>query len=200
MSTRAAIAFKTEEGWSGVYSHWDGYPTSLGARIWDTIMKEFILNKGEIGIANDGSRSLQSFVDVYIKGHRGGWSSFPETCYCHDPEFVMRDGDKTQEEFMDQDHSDPLFIEWVYIIDPDMKTLTVLTHGRSKGLEHNKVVDKKTGEVRKWDSPKYAHYPVVVLSLNPDIAEPNWEAIEKKGGEISEQMSKKFETRYGRSI
>jgi hypothetical protein len=76
---------------------------------------------------------------------------------------------------------DPLFIEWVYVIDPEERTITVL---RSQS-------DKKTrGEVREepilrddgyWDYGHCAFRHVEVAKFNVDGAEPNWEKIEKKG-------------------
>ena len=155
-------------------------------------MQQFILNKGKPGITNDGSRALQGFVDIYIKGHRGGWSAFPTECYCHDPDFVMRDGDRSNEPFLTDKAADPLFIEWVYVIDIENKKLIIYTHGRAKGETEEKVLDRKTKEVRKWSSPNYTHYLVCELDINPDTKEPDWEAIEKTGSDISNKMYEKY--------
>lgn len=182
MSTRSCLAYKTgEEKWSGVYCHSDGYPTNRGKQVWEILMKDFILNRGVLGVANSGKTSLQSFVDIYIKGHIGGWSSFPEVCYCHSPEFVQRDG--LQENTVTSDNPDALFIEWVYVIDVENKKLEIYKGGRAKGMH-----EEKSDDGRKWKSPNYTHYLVVSLDISPDLPEPDWEKIEKQGSEIGNKM------------
>jgi DNA-directed RNA polymerase subunit RPC12/RpoP len=76
---------------------------------------------------------------------------------------------------------DPLFIIWVYVIDPEERTMTVL---RSQS-------DKKTkGEIREepilrddgyWDYGHCAFRHVEVAKFSVDGPEPNWEKIEKTG-------------------
>ena len=41
MSTRGAIAWKTDWGWEGVFNRYDSYPSGLGAEIWNAIHGEF---------------------------------------------------------------------------------------------------------------------------------------------------------------
>ncbi len=185
MSTRSLLAYKTQTGFEGCYCHWDGYPTNRGKQIWEIIMQQFILNKGKIGVVNDGSTALQSFVDIYIKGHRGGWSAFPTECYCHSAEFVMRDG--VHDNWETNKDTDPLFIEWVYVIAIENKKLIIYTGGRARG-EHKEENIK--GE--KYTSPNYKHYIVCELDINPDEKEPDWESIERKGSDISNEMYLKF--------
>lgn len=187
MSTRSCLAYKTKTGWQGTYCHWDGYPTNRGKQIWEILMQQFILNRGKLGIANKGNTALQAFVDIYIKGHKGGWSAFPTECYCHSPEFVMRDGIRDWT-FQTDKTADPLFIEWVYVIDIENKKLIIYTGARAKGEHTDKAVDG-----RSWKSLNYKHYIVCELDINPDAKEPNWEAIEKKGSDISNQMYDKFD-------
>lgn len=158
MATRAIISYKKEKGWEGVYSHWDGYPTNLGKQIWDILHTKFIGNKGVADVANDGAphKAIRAFVDIYINGHKGGWSSFPETCYCHDPNFVLRDGE--QENKLSDKDNDPLYIEWVYIVDPITATMEILEA-------------VKVGE-------NYEHKSTAIIDLLGK--EPDWEAIEKR--------------------
>jgi len=188
MSTRSCIAEKTKTGFKGVYCHFDGYPTCRGKEIWDILMKKFILNKGVIGVSNDGTRALRSFVDIYIKGHRGGWSNFPESCYCHTPDFVMRDG--VPDGTMNEKTADALFIEWVYAIDVEKKTLTIYVQGRAKGETKEKGVNGN-----EWNSPNYAHCFVCELDINPDSKEPNWEKVEADGAKVSKDMSELYSTK-----
>jgi len=189
MSTRSCLAYKTKEGWEGTYCHWDGYPTNRGVQIWDILMKEFILNKGKPGVSNDGNitKALQAFVNIYINGHKGGWSSFPDECYCHSPEFVMRDG--VEDDEMETDKTaDALFIEWVYVIDAEDKKLLIYIGGRAEGSHKN----TSANGIGEWKSLNYKHYLVESIDLNPDVKEPDWEDIESKGGKIREEMSEKF--------
>ena len=185
MSTRSALAYKTKEGWEGVYCHWDGYPTNRGKQIWEILMQKFVLNKGKIGVSNDGSTALQSFVDVYIKGHKGGWSVFPDECYCHSPEFMMRDG--VHDNWETDKTVNALFIEWVYVIDIENKKLFIYTGARAEG-EH----EEKASNGRKWKSPNYQHYLVCEIEINPDAKEPNWDFVEATGAKISNEMYKKY--------
>lgn len=193
MSTRSCLAYKTKDGWSGTYCHWDGYPTNRGKQIWEILMRDFVLNRGKLGVANKGDTALKAFVEIYIKGHKGGWSAFPKECYCHSAEFVMRDGAKNDAPLMTNKTVDPLFIEWVYVIDIENKKLIIYTGVRAEGEHEESVTDKKTKEIRKWESPNYKHYLVCEVDINPDAKEPDWEAIEKKGNDISNEMSDKYE-------
>jgi hypothetical protein len=56
---------------------------------------------------------------------------FGKVCYCHDAAFVMRDG--VPDSRLTSDNPDSLFIEYVYILDPEPATMTVLAHrGQSR--------------------------------------------------------------------
>lgn len=189
MSTRSALAYlvakdKTD-GWKGVYCHWDGYPTVRGKEIWDVLHTKFIGNKGKVGVQNKGDKkkAIQAFIDIYITGHKGGYSSFPDNCYCHDPEFVMRDG--VRDERLTSDNPDPLFIEWVYVIDPKRAKMRIFGHD-SNPKEKGGTVKGGAPTLLKngyWDYGhcQYKHKLVVEIDLLGK--EPDWEAIQKKGGE-----------------
>ena len=134
MSTNAIIAQAAEspeESWRGVYCHWDGYPTALGAKIWALLHTRFRLNAS---ISEDGRPvnprvAVRAFCSITISGHPGGWSSFDSLCYCHDEYFVMRDGMK---DFTMGPENVGSNIEWIYILDPQTLTLTV----QALRLEH----------------------------------------------------------------
>jgi hypothetical protein len=71
MSTRSVIARKTKSGFKGVYHHWDGYPSGLGATLFEVRNKVF---------GGDTARMLRYLIDQ----HPAGWSTintdwqFPE--------------------------------------------------------------------------------------------------------------------------
>ncbi|MBZ5722936.1 MAG: hypothetical protein LAO03_21555 [Acidobacteriia bacterium] len=63
MSTRACIARKTgPTTFQGVYHHWDGYPTALGATLWSLYHGHF-------------KRDLEKMLSLLIDEHPAGWST-----------------------------------------------------------------------------------------------------------------------------
>lgn len=189
MSTRASIAYKTPTGWTGVYSHYDGYPSGLGKNIWDVIQKKFINNRGDAGISNrvSASKAIQAFIDVYIKGHRGGWSVFDSTCYCHSPEFVLRDG--ARDATIDEKENDPLYIEYVYILDPEKEEMTILTsfdagsERKDTGAppEEGPIGKNEWGVIHEYGHCAYGHRLLGVVKLTQAL-EPDWNALEGLDG------------------
>lgn len=154
MSTRSILAYSKGKSWEGIYCHWDGYPTNRGKQIWEILHRDFIGNAGEIGIANkkDPHNAVKAFIQIYIKGHSGGWSSFPEGCYCHDAGFVMRDGVTSHIE--KPKHLKDTWCEWLYVVDPVKLTLTIFSVYKDK-----------------WETP--------VVTVDLMGKEPDWKTIEK---------------------
>ena len=187
MSTRSVIACGTPKEWQGVYSHFDGYPEGVGAAVWDVLMKEFVLNPGSADFANDGSTAVQAFVDIYIKGHSGGWLVFPDECYCHSPDFVMRYG--VNDFPMTKAGAEAFFIEWVYIVDVEAKKLHILVGARARGCT---TETNRAGE--SWEQENYKHYLVESCDIDADIAPPDWKTIDKKGNAIRKKRSKMYES------
>lgn len=152
MSTRSCIAEPVGDGWKGVYAHWDGYPACQGPRIWEDLTGRFQGNVPE-------------FLKQQVHGHPGGWSQFPKTCYCHDPQrereppmiITSEDGDESA-----------LWIEWVYVLGP--RALTIF---KSVPLERRAAYDYRYG----WQ---------VVCSL-PYDATPDWEAVQEQGEALSRE-------------
>jgi hypothetical protein len=129
MSTRGCIARVTGEGqFTGVYHHWDGYPTQLGKTLWDILRGHF---------AGDLEKMLHFLIDE----HPAGWSTingadftkragFQEIkygktrprrngplCYCH--------GDRHEEaSLVDQDTDAGM--EWAYVFDAEKRVMYVL--------------------------------------------------------------------------
>lgn len=163
MSTRAYIATKrnisntdkiNDFRWRGVYNHFDGYPDGLGKAIWDRVQEYAAGGRKMTDVLN-------AFVDIEINGHTSGWSSFASrVCYCHDPYFVMRDGVNHKKATDTNKDIDPLFIEWVYIIDPKKESMDVL-----KSIE-------KDG--------KYIH--VYIKTIEFTEKEPNWKELNEMTG------------------
>jgi hypothetical protein len=188
MATRGAIAYKEGDGWIGIYQHWDSYPRHLGKEIWRVLHEKFIGQRGRPGVQNSGDvkNALKSFIEIYIKGHPSGWSIFDEECFCHSPEFVMRDG--VSESKITSKENDPLFIEYVYIIAPEDEAMYILA---------NKSISDKSGKVLKepvalpekaneWGNAfnyghcAYRHELIAKIDLRPEALEPDWEKIENR--------------------
>lgn len=179
MSTRACVAYKTEDGWKGVYSHFDGYPMGLGKKIWDILHAKFIGNTGKTGVENTGDvkSAIQSFIEIYINGHRGGWSAFGEVCYCHDPAFVMRDG--VHESVVTSNNPDPLFMEYVYILNPEDATMIILAHrGKEKHGPPRKEPERLPDGTVDYGHCVYWHEEIGTVNLASQWTEPDWEKLQ----------------------
>ena len=65
MSTRSVIARKKDQGFAGVYHHWDGYPSGVGATLW-RIYREYF------------DCDTDAMLRVLIDAHPAGWSTINE--------------------------------------------------------------------------------------------------------------------------
>lgn len=79
---------------------------------------------------------------------------------------------------MTNDNADPLFIEWVYVVDPERQVLEVLANRRAKGTY---TLTNWRGE--SYQEPNYEHYLLATYSIDGD--EPKWQELEDKANEIS---------------
>jgi hypothetical protein len=105
MSTRSVIAIPDESGWKGRYVHWDGYPRARGPMI-----EEYVAAHGYAG-----------YLELLDSSPRG-MSAFPS----RDQDFAVEryeDGASGWITGCDASCStcDPLFLEWVYVVHPDLQ-------------------------------------------------------------------------------
>ena len=124
MSTRSIIARKTEEGFAGVYHHWDGYPVGLGQTLYR--MYKHV-------------PELNTLTKLLIDEHPAGWSSIngvdwsqpigyvtgiddnnAPQCFCH--------GDRS--ETVDQPYTDQTDCgaEFAYAFESSIEDETDLLH------------------------------------------------------------------------
>lgn len=83
------------------------------------------------------------------------------------------------------DNADPLFIEWVYALDPVSKTMSIfsgISVPKLNGGQHGTFIEASTiqrldGTIEKTPAYYYVHKLVAVVKL--DGEEPNWEDIEE---------------------
>lgn len=207
MSTRGVIGVKTPTGWRGLYNHSDSYPEWLGKRIFgllsDMSMEAYYTSEGGLMPKEKKKETMQAilryFVKRYIDGHPAGWHSFPNMCYCHDrpeifgipPEQVSRD------DTMTSDNPDPLSIEWIYLVDPEEMTLTILTAAhadyKEMGAPSPKAyADEKPYKDGWWEYPTICfckHFVTKVINLYEYnatwqswefVREPDWKKVRKE--------------------
>jgi hypothetical protein len=181
MSTRGAIARVYFDGWRGVYQHSDSYPTYLGQELWHQLWGKY-------------NGAVKEMLIDAIDLHPGGWSSYPEVCYCHDPHFSERDGSSAKDSpyyrkdgpkgTLTSKSCDPLFIEWVYVFAPDRRFLTIFFNTTVKKLvpgQHGQFIQTSRtrhmdGRIEVESSHYYVHRPFQVYSL--DGPEPDWKGID----------------------
>lgn len=150
MSTRSLIGYKDGDDIKAVYHHWDGYPTGVGHTIQKLVHGLWhpeIEDGGDYTVTINGVKTMdiggvkytpenavKAFCRIYVDGHPDGWSVLPDKCHCHDPQFVIRDGEHARRTLIASDGIDSLFHEWLYIIDRDACTMEVWASGTSKGF------------------------------------------------------------------
>ena len=201
MSTRGVVAVRREDGgWSGVYNNSDSYPTELGKEVWRHFRAA--LDNGRLHDAclelvqyDDWCNYLSGGVcpycgkaglgqphsirgDVYMAGVEG--SSYP------DPEAKGHSHGELGAKITSEEN-DPLFHEWVYVVDPFKQTIEVLASVREPG-EHEEGPNR-IGEM--WMDPNYGFATVHTLTLYG--VEPTWEYLERAGELIKEAARQRVE-------
>lgn len=149
LSTNSAIARPRGDGWEGIYCHWSGEPTTRGRQVWELVHAKF-----------DGNG--EAFLKEYLDKHPFGWSSFPKSCYCHDPKLAAPDNAPMPVTSADERTTRPLFIEWVYIVAP--RVMTIL-----------KGIPLPGANEYTW---------VFVQQVEFSDVDPDWAAIKKHGEDI----------------
>lgn len=214
MSTRGCVAVKTEEGWRGIYNHYDSYPTGLGRELWEELEEvdsnDFSENLIEFTdwreYLNDGvckycgKKGLGQLVSISAKitGFDRDYDEdsslgideeikekIEETGY-PDPEAEYHehtlDGDITvEDQQITHREPDPLFVEWVYVVDPEQEKMIILTH---KSVEREPGQEPYEGDGYEEIEPGvfdyghciYKHVKLAEVPLNGE--EPNWQTIE----------------------
>ena len=179
MSTRAAIARLTGVSpvrWTGRYHHWDGYPSGLGATLWQLYHGHF-------------KRDLDQMLRVLLDEHPAGWSSIHATdfdqqpgfaepfssatppaerpnCYCH--------GDRAEAAWeLTQENAAGSGCEWAYAFTrgskPEYDAMLILSSYQPTG-------QKMIGYFGQGD-PDSIWAVVAVIGLHGP--EPDWEALNR---------------------
>jgi len=198
MGTRAIIARKTEQGehkWEGRYHHCDGYPTGLGAMLWE-------LYHGNMGRE---FTDLDEMMATLIDDHPAGWSTISGD-WNYDPRWT--DGvDRCLicgKKYMWKDEGDT---KYTYHGDVSGHPFTTppqcYCHGERNedgrlftpdnfpiiGIEYIYIIDPETGEVEIKDAYGKGH-DLGTVNLDAED-EPDWEAIE--AGEYEQKRDPKHD-------
>lgn len=175
MSTRGCVAKKNGEGWEGVYNHFDSY--QLHQDVWNEIKAR----KAE------GMTTKEAILDVIklIEDNPQGFSAFPDSPYDKDRDGNMVITDKSP---------DPLFMEYVVILDPEAETMEVLgnkiAHAESvpefdrtsgiRMLKHNRRY-KYVGYLWYYGHCVCWHRHLLTVDLNadelPSLREPEYREL-----------------------
>ena len=205
MGTRGCVAIARGDGWQGVYNHWDSYPNGLGKDLWAHLQgKDLEEFAKELLSYGDWREYLNGGVCEYCGKKTGQPHSIsgvifdrrPDKTHCPevqanldrtgfpDPEAKYHEHGEGAVDQMTDQTADPLFIEWVYVLEPESGLITVFGNGETAEL--------KPGQHGSWSNPmkmqeldgtvkQYGgHYWVHVLADQFSVhgPEPDWGRIE----------------------
>ena len=100
------------------------------------------------------------------------------------------DGVKEDIELSEKEKN-PLFIEWIYVINPEKKIISILVSVRKKGTH------KERGVEGEYEAPNYEHELIDTYKLTDPP--PNWEQVEKLGNVMKDFADQKYEIRKMRA-
>ena len=227
MSTRGCVAIGKEEGFCGLYNHFDSYPTGLGQEVWKELQKlkkKRTLDQfpqrllafddwrnylgggvcpycGKKGLGQACSIGKVSIREEFktkkqmrehlnnFSGWKGKEKELEETINEEweirnnikrtgfpDPESKHHGHGELTDKITSED-SDPLFIEWVYVVKVKKHQMDILCSVMDAGTHKEKIGNGST-----YNAPNYKHVLVTTIDLNGK--EPNWEEIEKKRAKL----------------
>lgn len=189
MSTRGAVGIGNKKKWRAVYNHWDSYPTGLGKEVWKRIKKVGLKNfSSELLKYRDWREYLNEGIceycgkkvgqphsigsEIFMAKKKPGY--YPDTEIKHHKHSKSGKGDQITTE-----DADPLFIEWIYIIEVKKRMFHVFMN---KSDEFTKGAIREKPFIRKDGFTDYGHcaYKHTLFgSYDIDGDEPKWEEIDR---------------------
>jgi hypothetical protein len=205
MGTRGCVAIARGDGWQGVYNHWDSYPRELGKELWRHLQgKDLKQFAKELLSYGDWREYLAGGVCEYCGKKAGQPHSIsgvildlgPDSPFCpevqgnldrtgyRDPEAKHHEHGEGVSDQMTEQNSDPLFIEWVYVLAPGSGCITVFAHDTVSELkpgQHGTRSEPCTmrnldGTEEHFGGEYYVH--VVVGQFSVHGPEPDWERVQ----------------------
>ena len=202
MSTRGCVAIARGDGWQGVYNHSDSYPIGLGKKLWGHLqgkdLKQFAkellsygdwreyLNGGVCEYCGKKAGQPHSISGVIFMGEPFSpeiQRNLDRTGY-RDPKAKYHEHGEGETDQMTDQTADPLFIEWVYVLDPGSGLVTVFGNGTAAELmpgQHGTWsnpmgMQELDGTVKQFGGHYWVH--VLVSQFSVHGPEPDWERIE----------------------
>jgi hypothetical protein len=126
MSTRSVVAIPQGDGWKGRYVHSDGYPDHMLPTLLDIIQRKGVDRAVDVLINwNPGWSFIGTYEGMtnYLGENRAHFVSDYGLAYSRK--------EQSMDEWYTDQNSDPLWIEFVYIIGP--KSITVLESAKAEG-------------------------------------------------------------------
>jgi hypothetical protein len=148
---RGCVAVGTIDKWTGVYNKAGSLPSRLGRDSWDILHNIY---KGNVN----------KFTEELLEYER--WDDFVEK------------KTKMSHEHISSEDPNPLFIEWVYVYNPDEKTFAILATN-FKEASRNPQVTVEVGKDGFYDYGNVKCKHDLLMLFDIDGKEPDWEAIEK---------------------
>jgi len=210
MSTRGCVAVGTIEEWTGLYNHANSNPLNLGKEVWAEINEKYKgdLAKFCKDIMNyDDWRNFKANGVCKFCGFRGNGQ--PTAIHSHiyhfdhpneeegykkvddkikmnidstgfpDPDCKYHEHKKLTSK-VTSENPDPLFIEWIYLLNPKDATISILSRRKDKDFVPGDCKEKYVKD--KDGYYNYGHCRAkhgLVILLNVGGKEPDWEAIQK---------------------
>jgi len=166
MGTRSVLAIIEGDGFKGRYCHWDGYPESMGARLWQSY--------------REVENNADALIEYAVKPSQDGrWSSFvPPSEVAETEEKYGTHGTATWRDETDcgfiHSTGDDWGTEWAYVIGDLALTVFERRFGKPNGdLGHG------TGMFGMGASDtEVGGYWALVGTYYWDESEPNWELVQ----------------------
>lgn len=188
MGTRGCVAVGTPDRWIGCYNHFDSYPTGLGADVWaewkeNPNLPEDLLKFGDWreylngGICEYCGKKRGQPHSILVNEHTMRPGGDPDALYHEHNDAELED------KFLTQDQADPLFIEWVYILDPEKQAIHILSNVGKEDYEQTENSPGR-GERRTITDDGYVDYGhcaykhVYCRTISLNDAEPDWHQLE----------------------
>jgi hypothetical protein len=175
VSTRSCIARQNGEGFTGVYHHWDGYPTGLGASLFHLynghfqkdikVMLKTLIDDHPAGWSTitDRDFSLEAgYIELDKKNAENNWMSKGRPqCYCH--------GDRHEEaQVITEKNASDVGCEYAYVFDDN---------GRMRIMSSYNDDGSKMIGMFGSGNPDAGWRQIAIVELNGK--EPDWEEIGK---------------------